>query len=122
MPDSAPDEYRSIVDPARIAFLGLIEGTDAMAVIAVRPDGSEQAWIYIDGAPSEMNFTVPAHEHVGPLPPMATDRINDVILRCGRPTKSGRPCRQRVNVPGNSCPIHAPHKEAPAALQRDRSE
>lgn len=34
------------------------------------------------------------------------DRVAAVIARCGRPTRSGRPCRAMVAAPGDACAHH----------------
>jgi hypothetical protein len=59
-----------------------------------------------------------AHEQLGPLPKELLDDIADStayhlrrlrvrpIHRCGRPTCKGRPCRNRVNHPGQACEWH----------------
>lgn len=46
------------------------------------------------------------HEQPGPLPSRWRDRVQLAPLRCGRPTKSGRPCRAPIPQPGDTCGHH----------------
>jgi hypothetical protein len=46
------------------------------------------------------------HEQPGALPPRWQARVALAPLRCGRKTKTGRPCRTPVTTPGDACPWH----------------
>jgi hypothetical protein len=46
------------------------------------------------------------HEQLGPLPTRYLLGLQAVPHRCGRPTKTGRPCRITVTHPGEPCGRH----------------
>jgi hypothetical protein len=79
----------------------------------VEGDGSRWPWLVsttgdTDPDPAggcRCGQCVPAHERLGQLPWDVRERLQG-YHRCGRPTASGRPCRQYVSEAGAACHVH----------------
>lgn len=101
----------NLIDPDRSAYLCSEGGHGYMAVTAMAGDGSEHLVLAeIDGigdltARYDPACTGVTHEQSGPLP---TTWLHRVALRCGRLTKTGRPCRALVGHTGSACARHRP--------------
>ncbi|WP_139114195.1 MULTISPECIES: hypothetical protein [unclassified Gordonia (in: high G+C Gram-positive bacteria)] len=104
-----------IIDPP--TEIGLADvGLDGYTIAeTVDRDGQRQAWIVARHHLADVDdhrdvdhgaVEAPPHERLGPLPDDLRDRVAAVVLRCGRPTASGRPCRARVAEPGAACGAH----------------
>ena len=78
------------------------------AVAAVEADGSVGYWLIDPGArPDGRRHHTPAHEELGPLPPVYLARLaRPPLRRCGRPRKDGAPCETFVYRPGAACHHH----------------
>lgn len=101
-----------LVDRARCVCLcgdGLAGYT---AAIAIESDGTEHAVLAAeiaigdDRVRYDATCAAVAHEQLGPLPPRWFARVRLAPLRCGRPTKTGTPCRVEIAVPGRTCGWH----------------
>ncbi|WP_019969341.1 hypothetical protein [Mycobacterium sp. 141] len=106
---SAADDPRPIVDVARAVHLCDVGMPGYLLAPCVATDGIDQIWIVDTACLADNNHRPPppAHELIGRLPAVVRDRIWGDELRCGRPTSTGRPCRQRVKNPGGTCRRHA---------------
>jgi hypothetical protein len=68
----------------------------------IEQNGSAHYWVCADdqttGCPKRQ---IPAHERLGPLPAEIRRRVlyANPRPRCGRPTRSGKPCRNGHHVP-----------------------
>jgi hypothetical protein len=62
-----------------------------------------------EGAPLDRHCYGAQHEQLGKLPIEFVKRIAIAqrVHRCGRPTKSGRPCQMTVAQPGDTCAWHS---------------
>lgn len=104
------DEF-TLVDWSRSACLCDVGSVGHSVAVAVASDGSDTLWI-IDEA--ELHAEHPRHgdarhphEQLGPLPQRWRERVAWAApFRCGRPTKSGRPCRLPVDQAGVACSFH----------------
>lgn len=75
---------------------------------AVQPDGALWPWLFDRRARDVTDqgcgcACCAPHDQLGPLPAAFARRL---AARCGRPTKSGRPCRVEVYQLGDACPFH----------------
>jgi hypothetical protein len=103
------------VDPLRSAPLEDVGGdADYITAVCVTADGDTVLWLVSAShlacppdSPCRANTGYPAHEKLGQLPVWVRDRIWGDALRCGRPTRAGRPCQIRVGTPGGPCGMHA---------------
>jgi hypothetical protein len=100
------------VDIQRAAWLGKFGLQGYFMAPAINSDGEESLWIVcselLDRRGVDMGNPSPQHERVGPLPPWFAHRTEWVLsgIRCGAPTRSGRPCRSRVEKQGLKCCFH----------------
>jgi hypothetical protein len=97
---------------AGVAWLG----SDRAAVECVDEDGSRSLWILTDAQDDGGPIRLPEHEGLGPLPPEVRSRIARAPFRCGRTTRSGRPCRTLVARPGQACGNHRDRGATACAL------
>lgn len=76
----------------------------------VDPNGVIEFWILhqpqIGSPDADHGNPTPPHELNGPLRPDWRRRVAETLLRCGRATRAGRPCRTPVAVPGLACAHH----------------
>ena len=102
-----------IIDFERCACLCDAGQHDYFAAVAVDRDGKDELWLVSidalnrDGA--DHGDPEPDHERLGRLPRRIHDRIwppKTSGPRCGRRTKTGRPCRNFVDEPGTACMFH----------------
>lgn len=106
----------SLVDRSRSSRLWDVGGGDLLAAVTVSGDGTERLWIVsesqlgVDG--TDCGDADQPHERLGPIPAVLRDRIWPPIL-CGRKTSAGRPCRSRVQTPGEAC-MHHQGQDLPA--------
>lgn len=109
---SEPSSDAYAIDSARSACLCDVGCTTYLAATTVDTDGqvnlvlAERNSIGDETVRYDANCPAVAHEQPGPLPPRWRDRVALVPLRCGRPTKSGAPCRAYVTRPGAACGRH----------------
>lgn len=109
----AGDEFDrlALVDWERSACLCDVGAPGHSLAVAVTDDGRDTLWMVDD---AELRAEHPRcgdgrqpHEQVGPLPERWRERVAwSAAFRCGRPTKSGRPCKLRVARPGDRCLFH----------------
>ena len=113
----------ALVDWARSACLCDVGAPGHSLAVAVTDDGRDVLWLIDD---AELHAEHPrhgdsrqSHEQVGPLPARWRERVAwSAAFRCGRPTKSGRPCRLPVGQAGRSCSFHrAANPDADAERQ-----
>ena len=115
---------RPPADPDRHCFpdhrLGMRLNNSYWAVEAIGPDGARSVWLVLsgpeaDGLPQGCGCRRCAeHEQEGPLPDQWANRIKDVLDKprwspipvCGRPTATGKPCRNGVRQAGDACHWH----------------
>ena len=81
----------------------------------ITPAGTPHPWLVaphpdVNATPCVRRCCVP-HEQAGRLPTHVQARIDRLPtrpapLRCGRPTRTGHPCRIPVNRAGDSCHHH----------------
>jgi hypothetical protein len=103
-----------IIDSLRTACLCDVGCTDFVAVVVVGADGAEHLALAECVSINDEDVTCDtacsgvAHEQLGPLPLEYTRRITIALRvhRCGRPTKTGAPCRSPVAQPGDLCAWH----------------
>lgn len=107
-----PSDAAYIVDPDRTVCLcrdGLVGYSVA---VAIDVDGAEHLVLIEDVSIGNERVrydaacTTVIHEQHGPLPPRWQARVRYAPLRCGRPTRAGRPCRVEVTRPGGACGWH----------------
>jgi len=91
-------------------------GAGFHAVEAVEADGTRCYWIVDANGRTRSPQRLPAHELLGPLPDAVTARLASTMLRCGRPTHAGSPCRTPVARLGLAC---SNHRSSPAKSSRD---
>lgn len=112
-PESPTD--RPFFDPYRSAFLWDVGLPHFAAAVTVDADGHDKLWVLSAAAMDEdlpdVGDPDQPHEKLGRLPAAIRDRIWGVF-RCGRPTRSGQPCRIRVAESGGACGSH--RDKAPA--------
>jgi hypothetical protein len=103
-------EQFSLIDHDRTACLCDVGAPDYLAAVCVTPDGEDVLWLVckteLDAEDPRCGNANQRHEQLGRLPQTVRDRIWGDALRCGRPTATGKPCRQRVAEPGRSCGVH----------------
>jgi hypothetical protein len=101
----------SLIDYERSACLCDAGAPEYLAAVCVTPTGDDVLWLVSQAALYEKHRRagnpLQQHERLGRLPASVRDRIWGNSLRCGRPTSSGQPCRQRVKEPGQACGLHA---------------
>lgn len=110
-----------LVDDARSCCLCDVGGPGLIATVALDSDGTEHLVladrdrIGDDTARVDTSCQTVEHEQVGQLPidfvrritvSRRTFRCSPDTLRCGRRTKSGRPCRIPVMFDGDACAWH----------------
>lgn len=101
----------ALFDWERSACLCDVGAPGHSVAVAVTDDGRDTLWIVDDAElhaehPRCGNGAQP-HEQIGPLPERWRERVAwSAAFRCGRPTKSGRPCRLPVDQAGGSCSFH----------------
>lgn len=84
-----------------LAAYELCLGAGWHAGLAVAPDGTSWPWLLSPADHAEGALVRwPEHELTGPLPPHVAARVRRAVLRCGRPTVDGTPCRTPVAQPG----------------------
>lgn len=106
-------------NPRRLVSLGYVGGGDYCAAILRDPNYVETfALLSTAALNANMPFPapeVPFHEGLGRLPYHYQRRVEvvtsglphrDGIPYCGRPTGSGRPCRNQVRSLGSGCYLH----------------
>ncbi|QQW36879.1 hypothetical protein [Mycobacterium marinum] len=81
------------------------------AAVCVTATGDDVLWLVsldeLDAEHPRCGNGDQPHEQVGPLPERWRERVAwSAAFRCGRPTKSGRPCRLPVDQAGGSCSFH----------------
>lgn len=104
-----------LIDEARSCCLRDTGASEYIAAVAVDTDGAEHLVLVeresVGDAAVRYDATCTAvsHEAIGPLPLEFVRRITVAFRthRCGRPTKSGAPCRTPVAHPGDACGWHA---------------
>ncbi|MED5814481.1 hypothetical protein VST63_19160 [Mycolicibacterium sp. 050232] len=105
----------SLIDPARSACLCPAGLPGYHAVVAITEDGTADL-VLVDldlmarGGTDNVYYDTKRqapHEQLGRAPHDVLERIWGDLLRCGRPTRAGRPCRIRVSNPGDPCGTHA---------------
>jgi hypothetical protein len=103
-------DYGALIDLARAACLCHAGAPGYMAAVTVDHEGTEALWLVateqLDRDDPELGNPNQRHEQLGRLPQVIRDRIWGDALRCGRPRPNGKPCRQRVAEPGQSCGAH----------------
>jgi hypothetical protein len=110
------NEYASIIDDARTTCLCDVGRPGYIAATAITAEGREHLVLAELNAIGDEHVlydptcTDIAHEQLGPLPLEFVRRltISRRTHRCGRPTKSGTPCRTPVTKPGDTCARHRP--------------
>jgi hypothetical protein len=103
-----------LIDHDRTACLCDVGQTDYLAATVVTADGSAHLILAQRDAIGDERVRFDAtcsdvdHEQLGALPLETVRRItiSGRMNRCGRPTKSGAPCRTPVARPGDSCTWH----------------
>jgi hypothetical protein len=98
-----------LIDPDRTVCLCDVGDPDYIATVTVDIHGNDKYWLChrdLLGDVADIGNSNPRHEQLGRLPQHVRDRIWGDRLKCGRPRGDGLPCRQRVTVPGRSCPHH----------------
>jgi hypothetical protein len=107
-----PDIPGSLIDYARAACLCYAGMPGWFVAVCVAQDGTEFLWLVSE---AELESDHPRcgslnqpHEQLGRLPLEYVRRITIATRthRCGRPTKSGTPCRTPVAHPGDGCAWH----------------
>lgn len=102
----------NLIDPTRAVDLTPYGLPGFQAAVAVqRPTGRESLWL-VEVATlgtDHGELPVPEHERTGLLPTYLRDWFG-LEPRCGRPTKSGEPCRVQVREHGQHCRLR--HREA----------
>lgn len=107
------------VDYDRSACLCDQGGAPYVAVTAVSDDGSTHYvlvdWPRITDSHYRPDCPSAPHEQDGPLPIEYVRRLTVAARthRCGRPTKSGAPCRTPVHRQGDTCAWHRNRKVTP---------
>ena len=104
----------NLIDDCRTRCLCAVGRDDYIAATAVASDGTEHLVLARCDALGDENVrydpacTDVAHEQLGALPLEFVRRvtISQRTHRCGRPTKSGAPCRTPVARPGDACGWH----------------
>jgi hypothetical protein len=100
----------SAIDYHRASCLCDVGAPDLVAAVCVTPDGDDALWLISKAELGEANPRCgngnQPHERLGLLPRTVRDRIWGDLLRCDRPCRSGRPCRNRVAEPGQGCGWH----------------
>lgn len=102
----------NLVDPDRIARLRDVGQPDYIAAATIQADGTEHLVLAKLAALNDhaelydAACTAVSHEQLGPMPAAWRHRVAQAPLRCGRPTKTGRPCRSYVTKPGGACARH----------------
>ena len=109
-------DHNNLMDPDHTRCLCDVGAPDYLAATAVAADGSSHLLlaraedIGVESATYDPTCSTVAHEQLGPLPLEVVRRITatrrQARLFCGRPTKSGRPCRIEVTRPGLACGLH----------------
>lgn len=100
------DNTNHLLDEERSACLCDVGQADYIAATAVDANGSEHLVFVERSAMGDLAVRYDstcrdvAHEQLGPLPAIWRHRAALAPLRCGRPTKAGRPCRALVADPG----------------------
>jgi hypothetical protein len=106
------DRSDSLIDDERTACLCDVGQPDYWAAVCVTASGEDVLWLV---SVEELNAEHPRcgsgeqlHDQLGPLPLEYVRRLTITrrTHRCGRPTKSGRPCRTPVVHPGDTCAWH----------------
>lgn len=101
----------SLIDWARSARLGDVGAAGYAAAVCVTTSGEDVLWLvskvdWFSDHPRHGDASQP-HEQLGPLPRRWRERVAWAApFRCGRPTKSGRPCRLPVDQAGGACSFH----------------
>lgn len=102
----------NLIDLYRTACLCDVGQPEYLAATAVGVDGSEHLLLARRNAIGDPTVRYDrhcadvAHEQTGPLPATWRHRTALAPLRCGRSTKTGRPCRSLVAHPGGACGWH----------------
>jgi hypothetical protein len=119
----------NLIDPDRIAWLHDVGRPDYVAAVAVAADGTEHLVLAeldaIGDHAARYDPDCPdvRHEQLGTMPAIWRHRVALAPLRCGRPTKIGRPCRSLVTDSGHACPRHrmpAPSRDGQAGDEMSR--
>jgi hypothetical protein len=102
----------NLLDETRSACLCDQGLPEYLAAVAVSPDGTEHLVLVErdslgdDDVVYDSNCRNARHEGLGKLPREFRDAVWGDVLRCGRPTATGKPCRARVAEPGGVCGMH----------------
>lgn len=101
----------ALVDWERSACLCEVGLAGYVLALSVTSDGENVAWLVCDaellnGDKAAFGNADQPHEKLGRLPAAIRERILRAP-RCGRPTRAGTPCRQRVKATGEPCGLHA---------------
>ena len=100
----------SLVDYERTACLCDVGQPDYWAAVCVTASGGDVLWLVCKdelGAEHPRCGTADQpHDQIGPLPDRYRLGLQAVPIRCGRPTKSGAPCRTPVHQSGVACAWH----------------
>lgn len=113
------DSPNTFIDRARSADLFDVGAAGYVAAVVVALSGREHLVLVHRASINDPAVVFDAdcweqrHEQTGALPPDWVRRIN----RCGRSTRTGQPCRNRVGRPGECC---AWHRDAPQPDSRQR--
>jgi hypothetical protein len=103
-------EYVRLIGSRRSTCLCDVGATHYVATVTVDRDGNETFWLArkdLLGRPdADHGNENPPHERLGRLPQAIREKVWGDALLCGRPTATGRPCRQRVAEPSQSCGVH----------------
>jgi hypothetical protein len=104
----------NLLDDLRTACLCDARAPGLLAATAIAADGSEHYLlalrVAIGDESARYDPTTPQapHEQLGELPSEFVRRLTVAARthRCGRRTCKGRPCRIRVDRPGQACEFH----------------
>jgi hypothetical protein len=94
----------NLVDPDRGTWLQDVGQPDYIATTTLAADGTEHLVLAKLAALNDhtelydASCTDVSHEQLGPMPAAWRHRVALAPLRCGRPTKTGRPCRAPVRA------------------------
>ena len=100
------------IDAERTACLCDVGGAEYVAATVVAPTGeSNLILVRYDALGTDATYRSDCpsapHEQCGPLPAHWQARITRALVRCGRPTKAGAPCRTPVTRAGAACGWHS---------------